>query len=100
MTTGRINQVTTFPRDRSWPMKPSPPRARSSTQGEGGSLLSQPPPFSLTKEFIDQSWVFPVRNIVKLSQTERLFTHDVDVSDPTCLVSQSRKFQARFALFR
>jgi hypothetical protein len=68
--------------------------------GRGGLLVEPNLPLFLTKEFIDQSLGFPVHSIVKLSLTEPSVTHNMNASEPTCLVSQSRKFKARFTLFR
>ena len=56
-------------------------------------------PFSLTMEFVDLSWIcFPDCSLTVLSRTGLPITHNMEASKLTCLVSQSRKFQARFAL--
>ena len=59
-----------------------------------------PPPFSPTMELVDLSWVcFPDCSLVVLSQTGHPpITNNIEASKMTCLVSQSRKFQVRFAL--
>jgi hypothetical protein len=50
-------------------------------------------------EFIDLSWVcFPDCSLVAVSQTGLPVTDDMEASKLTCLVSQSRRFQACFTL--
>ena len=64
---------------------------------EGGVVNN--PPFSPAMEFVDLSWVcFPDCGLAERSQTGLPITNDMEASKLTCLVSQSRRFQACFTL--
>jgi hypothetical protein len=93
MTTGRINQVTTFcPSDRVLADEGQDLQSVARYQGE--DLPSSP-----TMELVDLSWVASQIAASRCFHGLDLpISRNMEASKLTCLVSQSRKFQACFAL--
>jgi hypothetical protein len=92
MTTGRINQVTTLPLGQVLADEGQDPQSVARYTGED-------PPFSPTMELVDLSWVASQVAASRCFHGLDLpISHNMEASKLTCLVSQSRKFQARFAL--